>query len=387
MRLNKNNKQLMNVLSLLAVICLSICFFFILKNISILKSYLFKLVGIVSPFIIGFALAYLLNRPMQSIENILEKHLYKGKLKHGLKRSISIIIIFLIVGIAIFLIGSFILPQVTQNISNLAYNIPNYIDSLKDTITHIVLNYNLDEEIIKKISDMFSSWDNISNQIANWLGQLVPYLVNLSFSITSKILNVILSIVVSIYALYSKEKLMRQFRTLMRALFSDKFVERFYYIMNIINDTFGQYISGQMLDAIIVGTLCAVLMQIFKFPFALLVGVIVCLTNVIPMIGPFIGAIPSTFFILMVDPLKAFWFVILIFVLQQIDGNILVPKIVGESTGLSGLWVLFAIVVGGGLFGILGVLLCVPTVSVIFKLLKIFINNRLAQKNIDYKGE
>lgn len=377
MKLNSEIKQLFR---LFIAVCLAICFFFVLKNIVIVKAWLYNLLSIINPFIYGFVIAYLLNRPMQYIENQLEKYLYKGKLKHAIKRALSIIIIFLISTAAIFLVGSFVIPQLTQSISLLATNIPKYIFSLQNNANEIIEKFGLSSYISTSLENLFSSWQNISSYIAEWLTQFVPYMVNLSMSITSKIFNIILSIAVSVYLLSDKEKLFRQLKTLMNALFSNKFVEKSYDIAHIINDTFGQYISGQMLDAIIVGTICSVSMFIFKMPFALLVGVIVCLTNVIPMLGPFIGAVPSTFIILMVDPIKALWFILLIFVLQQIDGNILVPRIVGDSTGLSGLWVLFAIVVGGGLFGILGVVLSVPTLSVIFKLLRIFISKRISEK-------
>lgn len=383
MKFNFKNKRFINILSVLAITCLSIGFFFFIKNISEVNKFISKILGIITPFIYGLVIAYLLNRPMQRIENLLEKYVYKGKLKFNIKRFISVIIIFLLAGLVIFLIGSFVLPQLTQSISMLATNIPSYISSLQSITIDLIQKFNLDKETLSSISNVFSTWENISSQVANILGQLVSNLLNLSVSLTSRILNVILSIVVSIYALSGKEKLMLQFKKLMFALFPNKFVDKLYSVLYIIDDTFGQYISGQMVDAVVVGTLCSVLMIIFKFPFALLVGVIVCLTNVIPMVGPFIGAVPSTFIILMVSPTKAFWFIILIFIIQQIDGNILVPRIVGDSTGLSGLWVLFAIVVGGGLFGILGILLCVPTLSVIFKLLRMFVNKRMAEKSID----
>lgn len=383
MKFNFKNRRFINILSILAITCLSIGFFFFIKNISEVNKFISKILGIITPFIYGLVIAYLLNRPMQRIENLLEKYVYKGKLKFNIKRFISVIIIFLLAGLVIFLIGSFVLPQLTQSISMLATNIPSYISSLQSITIDLIQKFNLDKETLSSISNVFSTWENISSQVANILGQLVSNLLNLSVSLTSRILNVILSIVVSIYALSGKEKLMLQFKKLMFALFPNKFVDKLYSVFYIIDDTFGQYISGQMVDAVVVGTLCSVLMIIFKFPFALLVGVIVCLTNVIPMVGPFIGAVPSTFIILMVSPTKAFWFIILIFIIQQIDGNILVPRIVGDSTGLSGLWVLFAIVVGGGLFGILGILLCVPTLSVIFKLLRMFVNKRMAEKSID----
>lgn len=383
MKFNFKNRRFINILSILAITCLSIGFFFFIKNISEVNKFISKILGIITPFIYGLVIAYLLNRPMQRIENLLEKYVYKGKLKFNIKRFISVIIIFLLAGLVIFLIGSFVLPQLTQSISMLATNIPSYISSLQSITIDLIQKFNLDKETLSSISNVFSTWENISSQVANILGQLVSNLLNLSVSLTSRILNVILSIVVSIYALSGKEKLMLQFKKLMFALFPNKFVDKLYSVLYIIDDTFGQYISGQMVDAVVVGTLCSVLMIIFKFPFALLVGVIVCLTNVIPMVGPFIGAVPSTFIILMVSPTKAFWFIILIFIIQQIDGNILVPRIVGDSTGLSGLWVLFAIVVGGGLFGILGILLCVPTLSVIFKLLRMFVNKRMAEKSID----
>lgn len=380
MKLNNENKQSFRTL---LIICLSICFFFIIQNIYIVSTWIKNLLAIVNPFIYGLVIAYLLNRPMQYIENKLEHYLYKGRLKKGLKRVLSIIIIFLTSSLAIFLIGSFVIPQLAQSLSMLVTNLPDYIASLQKTAIDLVDKFDLGVYIDDTLTKLFSSWQNISSYVARWVSQIVPYMLNLSASITSKIVNIILSIVVSIYLLSDKENLLKQLKKLANAMLSKNVVKKVYDIAYIVNDTFGHYISGQMLDAIIVGTICTTLMFIFKLPFALLVGVIVCLTNVIPMLGPFIGAVPSTFIILMVDPIKALWFILLIFVLQQIDGNILVPRIVGDSTGLSGLWVLFAIVVGGGLFGILGIVLSVPTLSVVFKLLKMFINKRIAKKAND----
>lgn len=383
LKIDFKSKNFVNSLSILIVACLSICFFFLAKNITYINNFIRNLFNIVSPFVYGLVLAYLLNRPMQAIENFLENNLYKNRLKKSIKRIISVIIIFVLTALIIFLIGSFVIPQVAQSISILASNIPGYITSLQNMAIDLIYKFDLDKEVANSIYNLFSKWENLSTHLATILAQIVSQLLNLSVNITSRIFNILLSIVVSIYVLSGKEKLMLQFKKLMFAIFPNRFVDKLYSVLYIINDTFGQYISGQMVDAVVVGSLCAFLMIIFRFPFALLVGVIVCLTNVIPMIGPFIGAIPSTFIILMVNPVKAFWFVILIFIIQQIDGNILVPRIVGDSTGLSGLWVLFAIMVGGGLFGILGVLLCVPTLSVIFKLLRIFINRRIAEKSVE----
>ena len=169
----------------------------------------------------------------------------------------------------------------------------------------------------------------------------------------------------------------------MHALLPQRLIGQITRIVTIFDDTFGRYFVGQLTDAVIVGSICFMMMLTFKFPFALLISVIVMCTNVLPYVGPFIGAVPGTFIILMTGGFgPACGFVLMIFVLQQIDGNILVPKIIGDSIGISGFWVLFAVMVGGGLFGFIGVLLGVPSLSVIFKLIKAYSEKKLRQKEL-----
>lgn len=364
----------------LGVLCLAITFYFVLKNIGWLLGALQNFVSLISPFLMGFLFAYLLIRPLRRIENALERHVLRGRMKPGARRNLSILLVLLLAGAFLGVISSFVVPQLVQSLTTLTNSLPGYAKSLEALVTSLLSASGLGENLYEAA---LPYWESILNYLTNFLSQLAPWLINSSVALASKVMNLLVSFIVTIYLLSSKETFAMQLKKLCYALLPRRAVQALLEVTALVDRTFGGYINGQLLDALIVGTITTLSMLALRLPYALLIGVIVACTNVIPMIGPFIGAIPSTFIILMAGkPLQAVIFVVLILVIQQIDGNILVPKIIGDSTGLSGFWVLFAIMVAGGLFGIVGIAVCVPTLSVLFQLLKGWTVRRLTRKGL-----
>lgn len=379
MKLKWDDPNIIKALISLSVICISIIFFFLAKNIGDVFDKLAFVFVILRPFLWGFLLAYILVRPLNFFEKLLGNTIFKNNNNKTIKRAISIIIVLLVAFILLYLLSSFVLPQILDSIGTLSTNLQSYISKLQSMASHAakeIGNSNI-ERIIQSLLDKASV---ISERL---ISTLLPSIFNLSISLTSKLMNMVLIFAVTIYVLFDKEKFCMQLKKLSYAFMPEKNIKKLQEIITLIDDTFGRYINGQLTDAVVVGTLCTLSMKALGLNYAVLIGVIVACTNVIPMVGPIIGAIPGIFIILMADgPSQALLFSALILVIQQIDGNILVPRIVGSSTGLSGFWVLFAVFVSGGLFGITGIIVCVPTLSVLFKLLTLFVENRLRQKHL-----
>ena len=222
-------------------------------------------------------------------------------------------------------------------------------------------------------------------KLTDYIASKLPELLNFSVSVGSGISNVFIGFVASVYMLSGKERFAAQIKKILFAIFPSRFVNETVSAFSYMHETFGKYFSGQSIDSVVLGIICFILMSLFKMEYALLISMIIMITNFIPFIGPFIGAIPSAFILLMVQPTKVIWFIIMIVVLQQIEGNIIAPKIVGKTTGLSSFWVVFSIIIGGGFFGVTGVILAVPAFSVIYTFAKRFIEGRLRKKNLPSK--
>ena len=369
------------VFTYLIITLISISFYFAMKNFNVIIQYIGKIVDILKPFLVGIAMAYLLWRPLKFIENLLEKYLFKGKIGQKKKRVIGVVVLYCMSAVIILSLFSFVLPQIIESLTTLTNSLPGYFESIRHSLDRVLQNSGMNEEVYRLVSDFIG---DLSKMVMQLTTKILPMLINLSIGVTSTILNTFLAIVVSIYCLIDKEAFFAKNKKCMYALLPQSTTRNIIRVVDIFDDTFGRYFIGQLTDAVIVGSICFVMMLTLKFPFALLISVIVMCTNVIPYVGPLIGAIPGTFIILMTAGIgPACGFIIMIFILQQIDGNILVPKIIGDSIGMSGFWVLLAVMLGGGLFGFMGVLLGVPSLSVIFKLIKVYSERKLLQKNLE----
>ena len=332
-----------------------------------------NIIGVLLPFIVGIAIAFMLNLVMRIFEERVFTFLDNKKYQKysRFKRPLSVALTFIFVFMIIFGLIRFIIPQLIDSISTLTDAIPAYMKSFEELISQYVS----DTEILNTLWNNFlSAW----REILQFTGQIVVSslsgVVNITVGFTSGLFNFILSVIFSIYMLLNKERLQLGMKKVLYAFSGRKFADKIMYLGKISNEAFSNYIGGQFIEAIIIGVLCFIGMLVLKMPYALLISVLVAVTALIPIFGAFIGTIPSAFIILIIDPMKALWFVIFIIVLQQVEGS---------SLGLPPIWVMLAMIIGGNTFGLIGILLGIPIFSVIYKVFKEFVDKRLNYKNIN----
>ncbi len=344
----------------------------VLLNFSHIWDFLTETIDILLPFTFGIVMAYLLNPFLKLIE---KKALFKIQ-RYKLRRKIGIFITYIVTVILFVLAGWYISPRIAESITAIYNAIPSYLSTLEGWASE--LNDFFPEGMLP--TDIVETLGDITNTIYAWLQSLLPMALNVISSVTSGVMSFALGIIISIYLLYNKETFFAQSKKILYAFFSDKTVEVVISITRDGNKKISSFISGKIIDSLIMGMLCFIGMTIFGMPYALLVSVVVGITNIIPYFGPFIGAIPSFFFILTADPTMALWFLLFILALQQFDGNILGPYILGDSTGLSAFWVIFAIMFFGGQFGVIGMVLGVPIFALLYTVFKGLIEYRLWKK-------
>lgn len=339
------------------------------------------IMNVLMPFCIGILIAYVLNPLITRLEQFFYRK-FKRK-KHGLSMVLSIAITYIVCLGLILLTLSYIIPQIINSITEIINYIPETYTALISFLNNLNEHFpNLDLEFLNQMAQ--SVIPDLINYLRNFTAELVPTLYVLSVSIVQWLVNLLIAIIVSIYLLAGKNDLFRSMRYMLYAFIPKKKLTPCLTTLSECNKIFSNFVVGKFIDSSIIGVLCFILMNIFRMPYALLISAIVGVTNMIPYFGPFIGAIPGIFILLMVSPFKALGFSVLILALQQFDGLILGPKILGDSTGLRPLWIIFAITVGGSFAGVLGMFLGVPTVAVIRYLFLGYIRKRLDRKNIPY---
>ncbi|MDO4555146.1 MAG: AI-2E family transporter [Lachnospiraceae bacterium] len=345
-----------------------------------------KIIGILEPILIGIVIAYLLNPVM----NFFEKHILRGlsgtklgdKKKKTIARSISVGLAILF-GVAVVVsVFGLMLPQLITSIYGIAREMPGHINDMSNWILEISKNNPALEKmavnVINEVADKLNYW--FTSDLLVYVTRYLGYLTTGVISAVSTVLNVVIGLIVAVYVLYSREVFAGQSKKLIYTIFAPERANVVLDTMRRSNQIFGGFITGKILDSAIIGILSFICLSFMDMPYTLLISVIVGVTNVIPFFGPYIGAIPSALIILLVDPIKAVYFLIFILILQQVDGNIIGPKILGESTGLSAFWVVFAILLGGGLFGIPGLIIGVPTFGVIYYIVKTIMDYILRKK-------
>lgn len=371
----------------LVVVCVGVTFYLLLTHLPQVRGAIREFLGVLSPFIIGFVIAYLLHGPSR----FFEEKVYGRMEKPGIRRGLAIVTVYVIALVLITVLLQLVIPQVVESIMTLVNNLSSYMENLDKLVNQLILHFHLDDGTQEEgITGLVNSYDQLIKRVTAFLSSSVPELLNLGRTlggnIVSGIVTAITALIASIYMLGGKNKLMAQIKKFLYALLPKKHVDWLLDVVGRSNNIFAGFINGKLVDSAIIGVLCFLFSTILRIPYAILVSVVVGVTNIIPFFGPIIGAVPSVMILLIVNPWAALRFGILIIALQQFDGNILGPKILGDSTGLSAFWVLVAIVVGGGLFGFPGMLLGVPTFAVIYSLVRDWANDRLAQKGIDAAG-
>lgn len=363
------------IITATVILLIGLCF----ANLGLVGEGLSKFFSILTPFIIGLAAAYLLSRPAKFIEEKWFGFIERRKPHPALRRGLSILLLFVIVFGILVLLVSFIIPQLLESATTLVLNIPGYLEQLETAITGWLDSINLlSPEILQQIDDFKDTFLDLTNLLGQLVGELPTFLT----SVGTGIFNFFVGMIVCVYFLFSKERFVRQGKKLLYAAFKEDFVKKFLSVMKYTNDVFLGYIMGTLLSTAFIGVTTFIFMTVLRMPYAVLITVIIAVTNIIPFFGPFLGAIPSAVILLIVDPIDALIFVVFIIVLQQVDGNIILPKLIGMNVGLSAFWVLLALILGGGLFGFWGLVLGVPVFAVIYALVRTLINSSLKKKNV-----
>lgn len=367
------------------LITFGICLLVGLLNIKYLVGYLGLFMNILTPILIGLGVAFILNIPMSFIENhfLAFMNRFKNKKRRFVKknrdinkgkRMIAIALTFIfVIGILAGLI-TFVIPQVSESVDTLMVKLPGYVDSFNALVDEALAFFNLPSTLW---TDINIEWETLMEQFGSLLLSSVPEIFNATKNITVGFFNVIMGIVISIYLLADKENLLALKDKLIYAYIRKDRADFIQDVSVTANQVFHGFIAGQITEAFILGTLCTVGLAILQIPYALLIGVLVGMTSVIPVFGAFLGAVPSGFILLVVNPIYCLIFVIYIIALQQVESNVIYPRVVGGSIGLSGLWVLVGMIIGGSLFGFLGIILGIPSFAVFYAVFRKITNERI----------
>ena len=413
MELNKENiKKIMLILTGAFLI------FWGINHVDTIVKILGKGISVISPFLLGFCFAFMVNVLMRRLELLWDKIGSIGKTKRlkaaggrkttrntkaarntntaespkktggGFKRPVCLVLSLALIFGVIFIIFFMIIPEIQRNVLTIGGMIPQYFEQVKEWwngITGLMADYNI---VLPEIDLKEGEIGKILTDFVSKSGKLfLNTTMGLTVSIFSAVVDVILGLVFAIYVLLQKEKLAMQAKKLLYAVLPEKKVESFLALCSLTNKTFTNFVTGQLTEAVIIGVLCFVGMLILQMPYAPVISVLVGFTALIPMFGAFIGTAVGAFFILVDNPWKAVGFVVFIIILQQLEGNLIYPKVVGKSVGLPGIWVLVAVTIGGSLSGVIGMLFSVPISSVLYCIVRETVNRRLVKRGITVKEE
>ncbi len=335
-----------------------------------------RLIGLITPFLVGGVMAFILNVPMRWIEKVL---LLKEDSK--LRRPLSLCLtLILVIGI-LLLVTLVVMPELIHTVLSLQYSIPAFLAGVKEEAEKM---FALNPEIGNYINNIQVDWKSFLEKVVDFLttgaGTVLSSTVSAAMSIISGMTTFVIGLVFAIYILLQKETLSRQIKKVMAAFLQEEVMAGILKLLKLTNDTFSNFLAGQCLEAVILGTMFFLALSIFRLPYALLIGVLIAFTALIPMFGAFIGLGIGAFLMLMVRPLDALIFIIIFLVLQQIEGNLIYPHVVGNSVGLPSIWVLVAVTIGGSALGIVGMLIFIPLCSVLYTVLREAVNKRLESR-------
>lgn len=372
------NKQ--TVKALLGVVCGGIAFAAALLHLDVVAGAAGWLLGILSPLLLGCAIAFILNVPMRAMERCLFPHAKKA---NKLRRPLALLLTVAAVSAVLALAGMVIVPGVRDAVASIAAQVPEAFERLQESAARFQEYLPL---LANQIEGLSIDWAGLSQKavglVQNWGKGLLISGGGLVSGIVSGVTTFFIGLIFFLYILLQKEKLARQGRQLCYAFLPEAAADQLLNILRLSERTFSSFLSGQCLEAVILGTMFFVSMTLLHFPYALLVGVLIALTALIPIVGAFIGCAVGALLMLVNDPWQALWFIVLFLVLQQIEGNLIYPHVVGSSVGLPSIWVLAAVTVGGSLMGILGMLVFIPLCSVLYALLRQLTVHRLKQRRV-----
>ena len=372
-----------NVKKIILIVAFGVILYWTLQNLETVGNAIGFVIQLIFPFIMGLALAFLLNIIVNLIENKILVFKKQGKFMTKIKRPLSITLsVILLLAIMCFILF-LVVPELINTFSIFAQNIPTVGENIKQWAQQMTVDYPKISEQIKNIN---IDWNTVNQNLLKYAQSGVSTILNTSINFIvatiSGVVNFVIGFIFAIYILLQKEKLIRQAKKILYAYLPNKRAHKIIHTASLANKTFNNFMTGQLTEAFILGFLCFIGMLILRIPYALTISILIGFTALIPLVGAFLGAGIGVILIVVSSPIKAVVFVIFIIVLQQIEGNLIYPKVVGNSVGLSGMWVMVAITIGGSTMGLVGMVICVPIASVIYTVMSERVNIRLRKKQI-----
>lgn len=386
MKIDFNRKYNTIAAYVMIILVLGIVAITAVLNYQSIGSWIGGAVKILSPFVGGFAVAYILNPILNFYERLFET-LFQGKLKSRPSRVLSLVFTYITAGVILTMFFHIVIPQVTASVTGLASQVKDWLPRVEEWVYGLiekydVKNWSLSEFEQGLIDKLFAAAEQFVKNLTTTATTAITVVAQTAVSITNVVINTILALLISVYLLFGKETFLAQIKKLFTALLPGDLLRLARRMVLKSHQIFSGFIGGKLLDSCIIGVLCFAAMSLLGWPYAMLISVIVGITNVIPFFGPFIGAVPSILIMMISSPKLALFLAILILVLQQLDGNIIGPKILGDSIGLPPLWVIFAITFFGSVWGILGMFIGVPTFAVIYYMIREWTAWRLEKKGL-----
>jgi predicted PurR-regulated permease PerM len=388
MELNKKNIRI-----IMSMIVVSLLIYFGLLNFGAVRQCLGYFMGIMTPFIAGGCVAFILNVPMRGIERGIAFLFSKRKnpkkpAPKAFMRISSLLITLLIFAGVIFAVVLLVAPEIGRSVNMIVARYPAFELRIENTAKDLGVRYPAVKDYIASFNISWDTinWETIGQNILNFTktagGSVLSSTIGVASSIVGVVFTSIIAFVFAINVLLQKDKLTVQARKVIYAFLPEKAAEKTLYVFSLTNQTFANFVSGQCRESLILGSMVMITLSIFQFPYAVLIGILIAVFSLIPMFGSFIGFCFGEFFILIVDPVKAVWFIIIFIIIQQIEGNLIYPRVVGASIGLPSIWVIIAVIVGGSLYGVIGMLVFIPMSSVLYVLFREVVNKRLKKKGI-----
>ncbi|MDD6223428.1 MAG: AI-2E family transporter [bacterium] len=373
MQLSKENMK-----KIMAIIAFGIGFYWLLNNLNDVSIFTGYFINLLFPFILGGILAFILNIPMTKIENFMKR---KQKMKNSKfpVRTISIVLALFLFLVLLLLISFLLIPELVDNIRLLLTNIPKFVEDVQDWILDLANSY---PDVQKQIENAFRKEMNFNDLTVNVLNYVISSSLNFVASLITSIFTLFTAIVFAVYMLSQKEYLILGVKKLLYAYLKKEYVEKILEIAQLSNKTFSKFISGQCVEACILGIIFFVAMTLFQFPYALIISVLVTCTALIPLFGAMIAMVIGAILIAVTSPWKALLFIVVFQVIQQIENNFIYPKVVGKSVGLSSIWTLLAVLLGGSLMGVVGMIIGLPMASILYAILRNETNDRIKLKKI-----
>ena len=371
-------------ISNIIVVCTGILLAVTLIHLGQVMEVLKRVFHTIMPFLVGFCISFLLLPIVNRAEKLIDRLVSRRKPHPRLSRVIAAIIAYIILIALLSGFFAILVPQLITSVKSILQYVTNFVSVNRETINQLLVKF---EFLSIEGEQLVIAWENVVSQAMNYTSLLLDNLMAISSRIYTLVFQVFVGMIAAFYLLMEKEKFCAQAKKLCYSLFKPKTCEVLIYWTRRANRIFAGFITGKIMDSLIIGMLCYICMMLFRIEYPLLISVIVGITNIIPFFGPFIGAIPSALILLLVNPLSALWFLVFILILQQLDGNVIGPFILGDYVGLSPFWIMLSIMVGGGMFGFAGMLLSVPLFALVYAIVRATIEARLKSRNLPTSTE